>query len=59
MTTKKLFNLVIIGMMMLVSGCDFLHGEKKLDFKTVYVGFKWARHWSRFLLSHGENLRLH
>ena len=40
MTTKKLFNLLIICMiMMLVSGCEYLYGEKRLDFKTVYVGF--------------------
>lgn len=31
---------MIIGMMMLlVSGCEYLDGEKRLDFKTVYVGF--------------------
>lgn len=25
--------------MMLVSGCEYLYGEKRLDFKTAYVGF--------------------
>ncbi len=40
MTTKKLSNLLIIGMiMMLISGCEYFYGEKRLDFKTVYVGF--------------------
>ena len=39
MTPKKLFNLLIIGMMLLISGCEYYYGEKRLDFKTVYMGF--------------------
>ena len=40
MTIKKLFRLLLICMMtMLVTGCEYLYGEKRLDFKTVYVGF--------------------